>query len=113
MVVWDKTFGFECKLYAPTSTGVLDKCILRLSVRKVGTFQQRNDLFLELVEGRRVRVRRKIIYILFLLRRGLGIVIERAIWLEKAMHCDIGCDHELLHIVVLYWCLYVASPFLK
>lgn len=34
-VRWDAKFEFLCKMSANASTGVLDPCILRISVRKV------------------------------------------------------------------------------
>lgn len=34
-VRWDAKFEFICKMSANASTGVLDPCILRISVRKV------------------------------------------------------------------------------
>lgn len=34
-VTWEKMVAFECKMHAPAITGVLEECILRVSVRKV------------------------------------------------------------------------------
>lgn len=33
-VKWDQTFPFLCKMSANASTGILDPCIVRISVRK-------------------------------------------------------------------------------
>lgn len=33
-VKWDQNFSFPCKMSANVSTGVLDPCCLRISVRK-------------------------------------------------------------------------------
>lgn len=40
-VTWGAKFEFVCKMSANASTGVLDPCMLRVSVRKVG-----NKLFI-------------------------------------------------------------------
>jgi hypothetical protein len=34
-VIWNSVFTFECKLTATLSTGILDPCTLRVSVRRV------------------------------------------------------------------------------
>lgn len=36
-VRWRKQFSFPCKMSANAGTGVLDPCVCRVSVRKVGT----------------------------------------------------------------------------
>ncbi|XP_065191774.1 EEIG family member 2-like [Sycon ciliatum] len=33
-VLWDHTYPFSCKMHAPIQTGILDSCLLRVSVRK-------------------------------------------------------------------------------
>lgn len=40
-VRWRKRFSFPCKMSASAGTGVLDPCVCRVSVRKVGPIPAR------------------------------------------------------------------------
>eukprot|EP00117_Sycon_ciliatum_P030727 scpid37235/ scgid24166/ Protein FAM102A; Early estrogen-induced gene 1 protein len=35
-VTWDQTFPFTCKMYAKPQVGILEECVLRVSIRKEG-----------------------------------------------------------------------------
>lgn len=45
-VKWGSRFDFTCKMTANASSGILDSCIMRISVRKVSTLFK-SGLYLE------------------------------------------------------------------